>query len=144
MKGVMIRSLVAGVVLTGAGLASAEDQAAPKKEAVPAQEVEHAPKAGGERKIWHGVLAAPATNAPADVVAVLAVKKGPVSSLKLTATDAAVVAQLKELAAKSARVSIKGALSADKQYIAVTACKEAKGEAQAKHRKPSQDEAEKK
>jgi hypothetical protein len=134
MKAVMIRSLVAGVVLAGAGMALAEEQAAaePKKEAAPKKEGVHAPKGAAERTTWHGVISAPATNAPADVVAVLAVKKGPEASLNLTATDAAVVAQLKELAGRNAKVSVKGTLDKASMSIAVKACKEAKGAAHVK------------
>ncbi len=114
------------VVLLSAGMVMAEEAAvaAPKPDAAPKKEGVHTPKAMAERTTWHGVVSAPATNAPAEVVAVLTVKRGPEALRNLTAVDAAVVAQLKELAGRHAMVQIKGTMDKNKKTIAVTACKE--------------------
>jgi hypothetical protein len=126
MKSGLMHAWVAGVLLASAGVVMAEEAAvaAPKPEAAPKKEGAHAPKPMAERTTWHGVVSAPATNAPAEVVAVLAVKRGPEALRNLTAADAAVVAQLKELAGRHAMVQIKGTMDKEHKTIAVTACKE--------------------
>ena len=78
------------------------------------------------RTEWKGDLSVAPTNAAADVVAVLSVKRGDVvKTYNLTSADAEVVAKIKEGATKGTTVVVKGELNKDETAIAVTKCTEA-------------------
>ena len=115
MKSNVIRTCLAGLVIVCACGAMAQNVAPAAKPAA----------ADKVRTEWHGVLAAPAADAAADVVAVLTVKHPDSKSFALKTADATLAGKIKELAAKSAMVVVKGELSADGKSIAVTKVNEA-------------------
>jgi hypothetical protein len=129
MKTGLIRLVVAGMMITGVCAAVAQ----------PAAGAAAAPK-HPHVALWKGVLSAPATNAVADVVAVLTVKHGEaVKTYNITSADAEVAAKIKDGAAKGATASVKGELSADETVIAATKYEEVT--AKAAHAKKHADAA---
>jgi hypothetical protein len=72
-------------------------------------------------KSFKGIVSAKAADAAADVVAVLTTKKGDVEKkLNLLTADATLKTKIEELAAKSAKVTVKGELTADGNGINAT------------------------
>ena len=112
----LIRLAVAGMMIAGVCAAVAEEAAKPAA----------AKPAAAAKTEWKGALSAPAAGADASVVAVLMVKKPAEKYYNLTSTDAAVTTTLKDLAAKGAKVDVKGELSKDEASIAVSKCVELK------------------
>jgi threonine dehydrogenase-like Zn-dependent dehydrogenase len=106
MKAGLIRLAVAGMMVAGTCVAVAQQAPAATKTTT---------KAPAARTEWAGV------------VAKLTVKQG-AKVYNLTAADAKVVAQIKDLVAKGATVIVHGVLGKDETDIAVTKCQEKKAE----------------
>ncbi|MEI8243284.1 MAG: hypothetical protein WCI17_08465 [bacterium] len=115
MKSGLTGLIVAGLMVAGMGAMAAEN-AAPKHDAAAKPHV---------RTQWRGVLSAPATNAAADVVAVLTAKvREGTKAYNLTCADAEVAAKIKDAAAKGATMVINGELNKEETAIAANKCTE--------------------
>jgi len=102
------------------------------------------PAAAKVRTEWQGVIAVPATNAAADVVATLTTKehKTKAFALKLSpVADATVAAQIKDLVIKGASVKIKGELSSDGTTILVKSVTEVAPAKDPEHKKAAEKTA---